>query len=440
MKPVRRPARLSLERLEARDCPSLTVTLFGGSLLVRGAPAGVFSLTEPSPGRLTVSDNGHSLGTYAVTGDLFLSLTSHPHTVTVDFGGNTFPGNVLVSLGNGGQAIHPVSVQNGTVGGNVTFLGGSGEEAEDIGGTLSSPGPLAVRGAVQAVGKASGSGLIGNSFFVVGTGSSVGGDVSITRIANVGVGLPFLPLTTVGGNLTINDAGSGTPLLVNLFGDVGKSVSVTGTNPADSFILGPTGPGVGGNVLGNMFLDLGDAGGAGLQAGSTVGGSATLSTHGVAPTVGPPGGFTVAGTVNGSLTVNLGDAPNSLAYGATASVGGNLSVTGGGGNDTVAIAGTVGGGLSFQFGNGSDSVTVSSAPGGPLRWASGNGNTVLTLAPTAAGSSWNVSVRFGSGDDSFTLAGAGGFISGLVDGGGGSNVFTQGAGWVIVPPWTLQNF
>jgi hypothetical protein len=154
----------------------------------------------------------------------------------------------------------------------------------------------------------------------------------------------------------------------------------------------------------------------------------------------PPGGFLVDSTYNGSLTVNLGENPNFLAYNPAASVGSNLSVTGGNGSDTVTVHGTVGGNLSFNFGSGDDSVTVFSAPGGLLRWGSGGGNDVLTLAPTAAGTSWNVSVRFGSGDDSFTLAGAGGFISGSVDGGGGSNVFTQGAGWVIVPPWTLQNF
>jgi hypothetical protein len=36
----RRPARFSLERLEPRDCPSLTVSLFNGTLTVGPAPGG----------------------------------------------------------------------------------------------------------------------------------------------------------------------------------------------------------------------------------------------------------------------------------------------------------------------------------------------------------------------------------------------------------------
>jgi hypothetical protein len=443
MKPVRRPARLALERLESRDCPSLAVTLFGGSLTVRGTPLGALSINEPSPGgRLTVTDNGHSLGTYAVGGDLRLNLASHPNTVTVDLGGNTFAGSVLISLGNGDPAGDLVAVQNGTVGGNVTFLGGSGREAESVGRPTLFAVPLTVRGNVEAVGKVSGGGALGpRNALLLGPGSTVGGDVTAVQFGFVAVGQQGRALTAVGGNLNVNDSGSGAPLRVNLFGDVGKSVSVTGTALQDAFFLQPAGPGVGGNVGGDLSVDLGPGGEGGDIFGvgpDMVGGNTTLTTLGT-PNVFPPGGFIVAGTFDGSLTVKMGEGANFFAF-DQASVGGNLSVTGGNGNDSATLHGTVGGDLSFHFGNGGAvAVTVFTAPAALLRWASGNGNDVLTLAPTASGTGWNVDVRFGSGEGSFTLAGAGGFISGTVNG-GGTNVFTQGAGWVIVPPWTLQNF
>jgi hypothetical protein len=265
--------------------------------------------------------------------------------------------------------------------------------------------------------------------------------VSTVQIDNVAVGQPNLALTTVGGNVTVNDSGSGAALTVNVFGNVGKSVSVTGTAFEDAFVLQQASAGVGGNILGNLYVDLGSGGTLGdsflLDTGTTVGGNATLSTRG-APTVTPPGGFVINGTVNGSLTANLGEGNDSLAFNTAASVLGNLSVTGGNGNDVVTAAGAVAGNLSFSFGNGNDSATVSSAPGGLLRWTSGNGNDSLTLAPTAA-SAFNVNVLFGSGNDSFTLAGTASTISGVVDGGGGTNVFTQD-GWTIVPPFTLLNF
>ncbi len=444
MQPLRR-ARLSLEPLGPRDCPSLSVTLFGGSLLVGGTPAGALRVTEPGPGQLTVTDNGHPLGTFAVTRDLFLALNSHPNAVTVDLGGHAFAGNVLVSLGAGDPAGHPVAVQDGTVGGNVTFLGGSGVEAEGVGSLMLPPAPLAVRGTVQAVGNASRGGPAGpGNTLLLGPGSSVGGDVTTVRIDGVTVGLlgQALP-ATVAGNLNVNDAGSGTALTVNLLGNVGKGVSVTGTAFEDLFVLRPASPGVGGNVAGDLSVNLGPGGPTGdsfqLGPGSTVGGNALLATLGT-PAVRPPGGFLVDSTFQGSLTVNLGADTNVLAFEPAASVAGNLTVTGGGGDDTVVVVGTVGGNLSFGLGNGNDSVTAFSAPGGQLRWAGGDGNDVLTLAPPAAGTAWNVNVLFGSGADSFTLAGAGGFVSGSVNGGGGSNVFTQGAGWTIVSPWTLRNF
>src|SRR5262245_7996829 len=132
----RRIPRLYLEQLEKRDCPSLTITLSAGSLYVGGAPTGAVSVTEPAANKLTVTDNGHSLGTYSVTGNLQLTLTNHPSTVTVDLGGNTFAGNITLSLGNGGTnnpavtSTPPVTVQNGTVNGNVLFLSGNGTENE----------------------------------------------------------------------------------------------------------------------------------------------------------------------------------------------------------------------------------------------------------------------------------------------------------------------
>src|SRR6516165_1392177 len=119
----RRPPRLYLEQFEPRDCPSLALTLSGGSLYISGTPTGAVSVTEPAANRLTVTDNGHSLGTYAVSGNLQMSLTNHLSTVTVDLGGNTFTGNMLLSLGNGGtnnintSLTPPVTVQHGTVGG-----------------------------------------------------------------------------------------------------------------------------------------------------------------------------------------------------------------------------------------------------------------------------------------------------------------------------------
>ncbi|HZY85828.1 MAG TPA: hypothetical protein VFE78_13420 [Gemmataceae bacterium] len=460
----RRLPRLYLEQLEQRDCPSLAITLSNGSLYISGFPTGAVSVTETAANRLTVTDNGHSLGTYAVTGNLQMSLTNHPSTITVDLGGNTFTGNILLSLGNGGTnnpnivSTPPVTVQHGTVGGNVTFLGGNGTENENVGGPIGAPVPVTVRGYVQAVGKVSGGGDAGpGDTLIVNSGSTVNGDVTTTQIDNVAVGQLGAALTTVGGNVNVNDSGSGAALIVNVFGNVGKSVSVGGTNFDDIFVLMPASAGVGGNITGNLTVSLGNSVGVLdpgdiflLDVGTTVGGSANLSTGSAS---GAGSQFTVSGAIFGSLTANLGSGNSTLAFNAGATVLGNMSVTGGNGNSTVTADGSVSGFLSFNLGNGNDTVTVGNAPGGQLRWTSGNGNDSVTFgdASNTPGGTWNVSMRFGTGNDTLTLAGNGtvatpNALTGFIDMGGppGGNSFdptgSLAAGtWVTVSPFTLQN-
>jgi hypothetical protein len=308
---------------------------------------------------------------------------------------------------------------------------------------------VVVRGSVQATGKVSGGGDAGpGDTLFIGPGSSVGGDVTTTQIDNVAVGQPGLALATVGGNVNVNDSGANAALIVNVFGNVGKSVSVTGTAFDDNFVLQQASAGVGGNITGGLSVDLGGSVTFGnsflLDAGTTVGANATLTSG--ASATGAGSAFTVNGTVNGSLTANLGAGNDSFAFNVGASVGGGLSVTGGNGANTVTADGTVGGNLSFNFGNGNDSVTVGPAPGGQLLWTSGNGNDSVTLgdANALANSTWNVHMTFGTGNDTLTLSDAAPatqFITGFVDLGGppGGNTFSQGLNWTTVPPFTLQN-
>src|SRR5205823_5157277 len=94
---------------------------------------------------------------------------------------------------------------------------------------------------------------------------------------------------------------------------------------------------------------------------------------------------------NGNAVVNLNPTPGAAG---PFTVGGDLRIQTGGGNDSITLNGAVAGGLSFNLGNGNDTVTAVNAPAGPLNWVSGNGNDSLTLAPTAVGQTWTVAVRF----------------------------------------------
>ena len=110
-------ARSGLANIENR------ASTFGGTLFVSGTPTGPLSLTEPSAGKLTVSDNGHNLGTYAVTGNLLLNQVGTGVQVTEHIvnGTNCSDATLLLSLdGSGNLVYHFDDVGDGTGDGLLT--------------------------------------------------------------------------------------------------------------------------------------------------------------------------------------------------------------------------------------------------------------------------------------------------------------------------------
>jgi hypothetical protein len=118
----------------------------------------------------------------------------------------------------------------------------------------------------------------------------------------------------------------------------------------------------------------------------------------------------------------------------------HLTITEGGGNDSVTLNGPVFGNDTITLGNGNDTVTIRDAPGGILNWTSGNGNDSVTFgdAGTASGETWTVTMRFGTGNDTLALSAAAPatqLLSGFIDMGGPPG----GNGWRaaftrVVPP------
>jgi hypothetical protein len=463
--------RLFCEQLEARDCPSLTVQSLSGSLFIRGTPQGALNVLESTTvaNRFTVTDKFGSatpvnLGSYNVTGNIDFFLNNHPSTVTVNLGNatNRLLGSVLFSLGNGDTSgLSPlITVQNGTVAGSVQFIGGNGKETLSVGGPALAPVPITINGSVTVNAKQSGGGFTGpGDTFFVGPGTTVKGDVNSTQADSVDIGEPGLALTTVLGNVNINDAGAGASLTAHIFGNVGKSATVTGTNNGDFFLFTPASAGVGGNITGNLSVSLGAGAGIGggnnfdLTSGTTVGGSVNLNSSTATSDV-----FTVASAIGGNLTANLGNGgttalPTTFALfdgGGAGSVGGYMSLSAGNGNNSIDLSqGTVSGNLNVNLGSGNDTATFGTAPGGVLNWTSGNGADSVTLgsATSPTGQVWNVHMQFGTGSDTLTLAGpATQFLTGFIDMGGppGGNSFDPtgqlAAGtWVVIQPFTLQN-
>ncbi len=408
----------------------LNLTLVGG--LVR--------VTEVS-GATTIN-----YGSYRPPTTILINLYSNTdHDLTVNLGGGRLTSNLLVNLGYGNTDVltpHFDSILNGTLGGNLTILGGSGGEFINL-GDFAGTEPVVIQGNTTAV-LGNQPTPIGGDFLNVNPFSQILGSLTCTGVDNVTLGLPGIGPGVVRKNLSMNEALSKN--VGRLFiedGEVDGNVSFQGSpvvNPffADSVAIGDTtGTGL---VLGNLTAVLGNGSGSfRIFPGSTVEGNVSLT--------GALGNdfVTLEGTVFGSVQMNLRSGDNTVVFSPVSLVQGNLSISAwNGNNDLTNFQGTVGGNLSFNFGNGNDTVTVVNAPGGKLNWISGNGDDSLTFDPTTDNQVWNVCVRFGNGDDTFTLAGSGmgEILTGRVDGGGRNfgNVFNQGANWTLLPTFILTNF
>jgi len=391
-----------LEELEKRDCPALTLSVVSGTLLIQGTPTGPLAITEPAPGKIQVTDNSRNLGTFSVNENLIVNLASYPSTVGINLNGNRFGGNILMNLGLGGPpGGDTVSIAGGSLGGSLTILNGSGAENLFLGATTGGvSSPLSVGGPVSVTGRASGGTTTGGKTLDLFSGSTLAGNLSTALIDSLTLN------GNVAGNLSVTDPGSYHALDVVVNGTVGKNANVTDSNLDDEFILASPSGQIGGNLSVNLGTSTGPTGDViDLQTGTIVNGITTLTSAG-----GPVGGlFTVDGTINGNLTVNMGisgPAPlqdNFFTFAGT--VFGNMQVTAGNGdNDLTNFTGTVFGNLSISMGNGNDSITVTNSPFGTFSLNAGNGSDSITLGtPAAASGNWTINFNFGTGSNTLTL-------------------------------------
>src|SRR5436309_2673996 len=121
MRLLRRP-RLSLERLEARACPSVTLSFVSGTLNVTGVPNGVLTFTETGTSAFKVTDGTASLGTYLGVSNISVRLSHRPDDLNVQLNAGGLGGNLYMDLGTG-DTVGPSStihVSGGRIGGTLT--------------------------------------------------------------------------------------------------------------------------------------------------------------------------------------------------------------------------------------------------------------------------------------------------------------------------------
>ncbi len=479
---VNRRSRISVEHLEERDCPSLTISLSGSNLYIFGTPTagstlattGGVQVNETKSNTFAVTNAGHTLGTY-VASSVTLNLTNHTQTsINVNLMGNTMSGNLAIGLGTGdgdstGAITDGVGVFGGTIAGGLTITGGGGTETVELGQNTASAAAanLMVLGNVSVTGKAL-PGSVGNELdtgFNTGLNPTdfIGGNLTTSAYNGVFLGKN----STVGGSFSAN--GNGVPFNNNslseavlILGRVGGNATVTGTagSTGDNVFLtdGTSAASIGGNFSANLGNGANSVGLAGTlnNVNVTAGnGANTLITGGFVGLGGP-----VALNVNNNLSFLLGSGNNTFTDATTSAagissnttVGGTLSITAGNGtNNLGTVASTENTNLNVTLGNGGTNITpqamtLTGPVQGTFTYHTGNGTNTLTIngPATATALQYNVNVLFGSGVDTF------GFGNGtstvtltgqvVANPSSGLNTFNQGPNGIIGSPWFLSGF
>jgi len=300
---TRRPA---LEWLEDRWCPALTATLSGTTLTISGtADNGSIAITQDSttPGTISVADGTTAVGNGPFTGvsNVRLNLTGADDKVTIDLGGQTLSGGVLANLGAGANSL---TVQNGTLGGNLIVSDGTGAQGPHHSRTTPTADTgldtitLAAGTTVKNMGVLTGQG--GADVTVAG---DVTGDLAVDAFFRSGSsnGTSLTVTGGVDGNLLF--AGSNLADTLTVSGNVGKNlIAATGAG-ADSVSIT-------GAVTRNLLLDTG----AGADTNE------------------------LGGTVGGRTFVDAGAGDDKLTIDATANFQGKALINVGAGNDSVTLS------------------------------------------------------------------------------------------------------
>jgi hypothetical protein len=442
--------RLGLESLEDRTVPA-TLRLLSGSLYISnpsttGGSTNI-TLQAVANNKFDVFDNGTKVATVSVGGNIFYTGTNLNDTLTVNLQGNTFTGNLQATMSNGDDTVDIFST-GGALLGTTNVQTGLGNDTVNLNRNGAA---MTFGGGIQVTDQA---GLdtvnLGNAGAVTKFQSSV----QLTGVNTVSAGAG--QADTVGGELTITALTTDVTALNATFADnftVNGRTTVRGGNAADTvnvglntfngiaqFLLGNGADQLNFNSAGltfnsNLDVDMGEGANSVVMSNAfTVGGSMTLRSG--------SGDFSVDdfnGTINGNLLAEFGDGAVAFDTAATALIAGNFTYRAGNGTSNFNLENTVAGDLAMFLGNGEGSLTTISgtaAINGRFIYRAGNGGTTVVLASTAA--TYNLDMIFGSGDDTLVY-GAGTFVTGRVDGGGGTNTLIDG-GVTFLPPYTQSNF
>ncbi len=425
LRPVFRP---QLQALEAREVPALNVLYTGASLTLTGTPAATgsqfLSVQNTGGDDYQVTDAGVDLGTYRITRDITVKLSSIDCNVGVNLNGDTLPGNLLIDVGAGDRdpltraTVSLVTdVGSARVSGDVTFKGGSGQERFLLLTVDEFETPMDIGGNVRVIGNTVTTPI--EDTFELRAGVTVHGDVRSDRITYTTIS------GTVDGNVIATATGSP--------GGMGFAVTRTGVVHGD--VIASGGATAVAETDGTTYFSYADLGG-------TIDGDAILRlTSGRASIRTAPGG-----KIGGHLHYTAADGVDTdFSLASDTAIGGNLRYTAGNcGSNSVQLYGRVEGYAALHLGG---PATVSSSLAhygsvGKSFTVTGGGQWVsvqvvgfdwggaATNHPTWRTVGGDLTVKTGNGTNSLTVMGANSQFNGEFGANpiGGKLTFTGGSG------------
>jgi hypothetical protein len=395
-----------LEPLELRIAPAaLAAKLSGGVLFITGdSQVDTVNILDLS-GSIEVLDGGASVGKF-----------DNVKSIKMNIQGGGF---VNVNLSNAGI---PGSITATTAGVTIFTLvtGSTVNGGFGLKGDISSQTLTLQTGVV--IGKSltfDGSG--GTDSFTIGDGVNIGGNATFIA-AEDGAFTTTTASTTINGALRFKNTSTSLPVDITTTGTNGLNVSgkvsyAGGTTDDALFLAGTFGRSA-------TFSDSSGNNAFAFGQNSTLHDSIKVVTGDGNDIIGLQGG-----TFDGNVSLKLGDGNNTFSYGIAGSVtvGGNISMVTGVGNDEWRTSGggmTISGNVTMNLGDGTNKILASAIVNGSrINITMGSGGDSVAFD----GSATNAAVRIflGAGNDDLAGVLLRDNASGLFNGGEGTDHFFE---------------
>lgn len=370
----------SIEALESRIAPAaLSAKLLAGVLTITGDPLAATVTVAQTGGTIEVLDGATSLGVFNGTKSIDFNLVGGA-VVNLGLIGNGLAGLCKIAA----HGATTVNVFTGShLNGGLTVTGDVNAQTLNLGNDVVIGKTLALKG---------GGGV---DTITIGNGGTIGGNLVLASVESGSFNANSVA-TAIAGSLKVNNAGD--PLSVAIL-----------TTQSTGLTIGGGVSYVGGNLNDNLFLSAGITKSVRFVdtlGDNSLGVSFFSVIHGSVNVTGGVGSDTVniqGGTIDGNVTLNFAGGNNNFFYGigSQLTIGKNLTITGGSGDDKWQTGGaglTVGNNVSVKLGNGTNTIIAGvSISGTSLVVTTGSGTDTVSIDGT--GSSVAAIISLGAGSD-----------------------------------------